>query len=598
MKKKLAEMKVKNAQVRPSTLDEELKRLPSMQQQQVRACLEASKRKSTCGMKFSDEWALECIIMRMKSPRLYEHLRKQKTLVLPGRTCLRTYTRAYRGGFGLNINMFRCLAEKTKTIDNSMCHGGLLIDEIKLSEHLSVGQGGKLEGFVDLADYTTEKEKHLMCDHGLVLLFQPFGGKWHQILGVFGSRSNVKAEMLARIIVDAILMTEKAGLFIDFVTCDAAAWNRRMWKIFGIKATSTKVVCKTEHPADPSRKLHFISDFPHLVKCSRNNMLIAGFRTPEGRVLVEHIEEAWKCDNKSLTPLRAMPRVTKPVLHPNGFEKMSVSHAIRLYSDEVVRGLYLYKQEVEGRFGTTTATECFVKKMRDLISVMTSRRSKDALRPGSRKEAVLQEFLDYLNTWEASAGTQGQGFLSRSTAEGLRVTLSSTLSLLDYVTGELGYRYLLTSRLSQDPIENLFGILRQMSGCNDHPTPSQFLVSVNCLTFANLAKSPTGGNVTGSTLRSLLNPSNAQDAQRRVDDLLDLGNLQEAKATLDACGIVTDQLSLTRERSDSRLVFYIAGIAKLASESGSTGRRNMCPANARLQTPREADEPTRRRIAH
>ncbi|KAG0416226.1 hypothetical protein HPB47_006587 [Ixodes persulcatus] len=198
MKKKLAEMEVKNAQVRPSTLDEELKRLPSMQQQQVRACLEASKRKSMCGMKFTDEWALECIIMRMKSPRLYEHLRKQKTLVLPGRTCLRTYTRAYRGGFGLNVNMFRCLAEKTKTIDNSMCHGGLLIDEIKLSEHLSVGQGGKLEGFVDLADYTSEKEKHLMCDHGLVLLFQPFGGKWHQILGVFGSRSNVKAEINAR----------------------------------------------------------------------------------------------------------------------------------------------------------------------------------------------------------------------------------------------------------------------------------------------------------------------------------------------------------------------------------------------------------------
>ncbi|KAG0423916.1 hypothetical protein HPB47_000328 [Ixodes persulcatus] len=231
MKRKLAEMKVKNAQVRPSTLDEELKRLSSMQQQQVRACLEASKRKSTRGRKFTDELALECIIMRMKSPRLYEHLRKKKTLVLPGCTCLRTYTRAYRGGFGLNINMFRCLDQKTKTIDNSMCHGELLIDEIKLSEHLSVGQGGKLEGFVDLADYTTEKEKHLMCDHGLVLLFQPFGGKWHQILGVFGSRSNVKAEMLARIIVDAILMTEKAGLFIDFVTCDAAVWNRRMWKI-------------------------------------------------------------------------------------------------------------------------------------------------------------------------------------------------------------------------------------------------------------------------------------------------------------------------------------------------------------------------------
>ncbi|KAG0437851.1 hypothetical protein HPB47_017262 [Ixodes persulcatus] len=53
-----------------------------------------------------------------------------------------------------------------------------------------------------------------------------------------------------------------------------------------------------------------------------------------------------------------MPRVTKPLLHPNRFEKMSVSHAIRLYSNEVVRGLYLYNQKVERRFGTTTPTKC------------------------------------------------------------------------------------------------------------------------------------------------------------------------------------------------------------------------------------------------
>ncbi|KAG0433916.1 hypothetical protein HPB47_019482 [Ixodes persulcatus] len=33
---------------------------------------------------------------------------------------------------------------------------------------------------------------------------------------------------------------------------------------------------------------------------------------------------------------------------------------------------------------------------------------------------------------------------------------------------------------------------------------------------------------------------------------------EEAKATLDACGIVTDQPSLTRKGSDSHLVFYVA----------------------------------------
>lgn len=47
------------------------------------------------------------------------------------------------------------------------------------------------------------------------------------------------------------------------------------------------------------------------------------------------------------------------------------------------------------------------------------------------------------------------GFLSEETAKGFRVTLASTLSLLLYVTQTLGFKYLLTSRLCQDALENL-----------------------------------------------------------------------------------------------------------------------------------------------
>ncbi|KAG0428497.1 hypothetical protein HPB47_024520 [Ixodes persulcatus] len=95
-----------------------------------------------------------------------------------------------------------------------------------------------------------------------------------------------------------------------------------------------------------------------------------------------------------------------------------------------------------------------------------------------------------------------------------------------------------------------------MFECNDHPTPSQFLVSVNCLTFAKLAKLPTEGYVTGSALRCQVTHMTVRDESMH---LLDLGNLQEAKATLDACGIVSDQPSLTHEGGDSHLVFYVAG---------------------------------------
>lgn len=59
-------------------------------------------------------------------------------------------------------------------------------------------------------------------------------GDWTQILGVFSSKGNIKAEMLAKLLLEATLLSEQAGLFVDFVSCDGATWNRSMWRSFGI----------------------------------------------------------------------------------------------------------------------------------------------------------------------------------------------------------------------------------------------------------------------------------------------------------------------------------------------------------------------------
>ncbi|KAH8036984.1 hypothetical protein HPB51_008032 [Rhipicephalus microplus] len=190
---------------------------------------------------------------------------------------------------------------------------------------------------------------------------------------------------------------------------------------------------------------------------------------------------------------------------------------------------------------------------------MTSRCSSGALKPGGMHEKCIQNFLTYLDDWETAAGSGG--FLSRSTAEGLRVTLSSTLHLLRYLTMKLNFSYMMTCRLSQDPLERLFGIVRQMSGCNDHPTASQFLISVNTLSFQNLAKPPKGSNVSSGLLRSLLGADNGKDLtpRRKLDELLDVGNLAEAHEVLNEYGHGTEHADMVVQSSDARLIFYMAG---------------------------------------
>lgn len=53
-------------------------------------------------------------------------------------------------------------------------HGGLLVDEMKLSAHLDMKSSTHIQGFVDLRQFTNLSAKHTKTDHGLVVMFQPW----------------------------------------------------------------------------------------------------------------------------------------------------------------------------------------------------------------------------------------------------------------------------------------------------------------------------------------------------------------------------------------------------------------------------------------
>lgn len=74
----------------------------------------------------------------------------------------------------------------------------------------------------------------------------------------------------------------------------------------------------------------------------------------------QHIMEAFKLDRDNLT-LKAMPGLTLTHLQPNSFEKMRVSYAFQLFGEKVLRGLQLYKQDLEPMYGSIHATEAFFR---------------------------------------------------------------------------------------------------------------------------------------------------------------------------------------------------------------------------------------------
>ncbi|XP_077492412.1 uncharacterized protein LOC144103617 [Amblyomma americanum] len=179
----LKKMQEKNMAIKATFFEEKLKELPKKQQPAVRACFEVSRRESNHGYRYNKEWLLECILLRMKSPRLYEHLRSHKILVLPSRVCLQRYMKGFKASYGFSTKLLGCVKKKTEELDGIRRHGGLLIDEMKLSAHLDMTTSTHIEGFVDLGQFSDHRDKYTKADHGLVIMFQPLVGSWTQIIG-------------------------------------------------------------------------------------------------------------------------------------------------------------------------------------------------------------------------------------------------------------------------------------------------------------------------------------------------------------------------------------------------------------------------------
>ena len=90
LKKEVEHIRQKCAQVNTQAVQDAIAKLPDNQQLSVQACLAASKIKSKKGMRYTTQWVYECLLLRIKSKKTYNHLRNHNILTLP---CIDTLNR-------------------------------------------------------------------------------------------------------------------------------------------------------------------------------------------------------------------------------------------------------------------------------------------------------------------------------------------------------------------------------------------------------------------------------------------------------------------------------------------------------------------------
>lgn len=220
----------------------------------------------------------------------YEHLRDSGFIELPHRTTLNQYTSFTSSGTGFNPDIIKRFCEdlEIEKLKKYEKQTNLLFDEIKIKSGLVYSKSsGRVVGFTEMGDINEEldqfdrefeqdvpKTKELAT---YVLAFMARGllKRFQYPIGYFSSRG-FTSDQLFPVAWRAIRILESIGLEVVSVVCDGASPNRRFFKLHaldeGLNTSIDGVVYWVPNRYDPSRKVFFISDPPHLIKTLRNNL--------------------------------------------------------------------------------------------------------------------------------------------------------------------------------------------------------------------------------------------------------------------------------------------------------------------------------------
>uniref|UniRef100_T1IRB6 Transposable element P transposase-like RNase H domain-containing protein n=1 Tax=Strigamia maritima TaxID=126957 RepID=T1IRB6_STRMM len=137
----------------------------------LKAAARIAKTKSSNGKKYEADW---CLLLKIKSPKAYRHLRDNNLLSLPHPSTIQRLVTALSCQFGFNSLIFDQMKKEFARKEKPDKQVMILLDEMKVKSALHFDKI-KLEfhGFVDFGEYTEDyfektSKKEVLADHALV----------------------------------------------------------------------------------------------------------------------------------------------------------------------------------------------------------------------------------------------------------------------------------------------------------------------------------------------------------------------------------------------------------------------------------------------
>lgn len=425
------------------------------------------------------------------SPKAYNFMRKY--LCLPTVRSLRNLLQSIEVSCGLNINVLEVLKLKFNDVSPSEKLVSIIMDEMSLKRLISYNsQNDQFSGYVDFGtDDLVELKNNEYCDQALVIMIKSLIKPWKQILGYFFSKGPVSCKNLKDILAHTINKIIDVGLIPKIIICDQGTNNIGMRNLFRVTQTQPFISFNGEN-------IYFFHDSPHLIKSVRNNFKKYDFVRDDELCSWSDLTEFYNLD-KNKKP-RLAPRLKSIHMNLPPFSSMRVCLATQTLSHSVSSGmmtLISLNQMKSSAIHTARFIE-FFDNLFDVFNSITHNDPKNLRKPLTKNSChwtFLNEAEQVLNKLKVYNRT---GNLPPCII-GWKENITALRLLFNELNEKYSINFLMTRRLTQDCIENVFSILRAKGGNNITPDATKFHSAIRMCMCHNLLTPSQTGNCENET---------------------------------------------------------------------------------------------------
>lgn len=437
------------------------KKLKFLNEDQMRAL----SRNSNRGTTWSSKTIKQALQIKFASGTTgYETLRKLGYPLPSNRTLVRRL-QGLKFLPGILTEVTELLRAKAEGLEDVERDCVLYLDEMEIA------RGYELDRAEDVVfgGKTLPAEPDEPACHCLVFMVGGLNSRWKQVIAYHFTGSSVDGCLLKNFVLEIVQLCADISLRVLVVTSDMGASNRAMWREFGFSShRNSNTVCAIPHPVLEGKELFFTADAAHVIKNIRGQLLnsvdftlsdatVCHHGLPSNKVKLEHVRAVVEYDSDK--ELEIAPKLSEVHISKGHYTKMKVGIAVQFFKESPAAIRCLIREKVLEPEAETTAW--FLDLIAKWYKLMSSRHPSVAL--SCRDMAKYHEALETLRlTLETIQGMQmGSTSQWKPSQAGLMVATTVVLRLQNILLKSDGYKFLLTGRLLQDCLENLFSVVRQ-----------------------------------------------------------------------------------------------------------------------------------------